>query len=258
MKMTKQDAFDRFGSYLDVRGGDYDAIDECLGDYEEARKNHTVGEDEPHPWYFPNTKPGLAAAKMYALKGRIERRTSPTWYGIEYRKELIESTMTKIRIARAHLFRNKDYLSKVEAYKVETADMIDLNLTDTVDKIEIVLLKDELELGLILDLLTPVYVVSNDYGGVKMVESLVTSYSLYGLQGTSYTSEGRVEPTVDITIYNNFNDGKGGRRRGHIANDGELNGEGCVNQKTFVDKDAALEQARVWAQELADKNSKWL
>lgn len=258
MKMSKQDAIDKFGSYLDVRGGDYEVIDECLGDHEEARENHTVGEDEPYPWYFPNTEQGLAAAKEYALAGRVERRTARTWGGIEYRNDVISSTITKIRIFRATVLRDTEYLKRVTDYRAKTAEMVDNNETDTVNNIEVVMMSDELELGLVLDLLTPVYVVTNDYGGVKMVESIVTSYSLYGHPGTSWTTEGKQEPTVDITIHSNFNDGKGGKYRGHLANDVDMNGSGYDDQKTFVDKDAALEQARVWAQELTDKNAKWL
>lgn len=258
MQMTKQDAFAKFGSYLSVRAGEYDVIDENLGSYEEARKNNTVGEDTPYPWYFPNTEEGRAAAGKWAFESRVEYNWSGRYDGIKWRQATLENKWSKLQVFFATMLWRKAFLKKVANYKAETAKLIALNKIDHVDNISFIGLENELELGLILDEGTPVYFVSSNHGEVVMEEFMVTDYSIYGEPGIIWTSDGEQKPTVDISIHNNFGDGSGNRHKGYIANDAKTDGAGYSNQKTFLNKDAALEQARVWAQELADKNAKWL
>ena len=257
MKMSNHDALAKFGSYLSVQIGDYDVISENLGSYEEARKNHTVGDDRPYEWYFPNTDAGLAAAKEWALNERIVRRHDCKFHGIEFRQAVMENRITKIRMLRAKVLRDKKYLKTAEDYKAETASMIAANESDTDDNVEISLIKDELELGLVLDIGAKIWFVTNDYGGVEVHEYKVTSHSVYGCSGDVWTSDGLTKAKVDIIIHSNYGDGDG-NAKGYIENNQDQNKTGYVNQKCFTKKHGALEQARVWAQEIVDKNSKWL
>lgn len=248
MLMNKQNAFARFGSYLSVQVGRYDSISEHLGDYEAARKNNTVGDDRPYEWYFPNTKAGLAAAKKWALESRIELRTDKNHRGIVHREALMETTVIKIRTFRAFMLRDKKFLRGIKDYKAETVAMIAENEADRAANVKFYPLKDELDLGLILDIGAKVYVVGNNHGGVTINEYEVTGYSTYDCWDSS---------TVDVIIHNNFGT-SGGKHNSHIPNEYKGGSTGYVNQKIFYTKSEAKEQARVWAQELVDKNSEWL
>lgn len=248
MKMTKQDAFTKFGSYLSVQVGEYDSISEHLGSYEDARKSSGVINDQPLEWIFPNTDAGLTTAMQWALESRLERRHDCKFRGIEFRQAVMKNRITKIRILKAKLFRNKEYLKVVEDYEAKTAEMIVQNDEDDAVNIKFNPLKDELDLGLILDIGSKVFTVGNNHGGVTIDEYEVMSYSTYDCWDSS---------TVDVIIHNNFGV-ETDRHRSHVPNEYKVGNTGYVNQKIFYTKSEAKEQAREWAQELVDKNSEWL
>lgn len=246
MQMTSKDAFARFGSYLAV-DTDNEVIYERLGDFEAVRKNASIG-DDPHPWYFENTYAGLIAAMEWAYERRSQDRAGPGGPGaVEHREQYINRFAIKIHSLWAKTIGHKAYLEAVEQYKARTAELAAAEDADDVQNVKIVRFKDELELGIVPEIGSPVFVVGNNQGGVTVDEYKVTGYSAY--------ERWENNSTVDAIIHSNYGE-KGDRHMSHVSNDG--NGDSYSNRKVILDKAEALEQARVWAQELIDVNSKWL
>lgn len=249
MKMNKQDAFDKFGSYLSVQVGNYDSIAECLGSYEQAREDHTIVLDDegnrrkndPLPWYFENNKAGLIAAKLWAFEHRSERRTSAKFHNsIAHRNKHRNSMFYKILHLRARLTGHKKFLQTIVDYDAETERLKAEELRDNAYNVKVVRMWSILELGNVLDIGANVFEVTNMQGGVTLTKHTVTGYSFYGTYSDS---------TVDVVIHSNFGEGsiKNEERKGMLS-----------NVRLFSDEAEAKALAKKWATKIVADNSKWL